>query len=420
MNFLKKYSTLLIPVGITLAALVIFVFVFISQRALGKEITEQSVNPHTQIKSMLSKVPSELQAQEEAAYQSQHSKDAADIARLAKESTQRELISYKIFPKPIGTSSQVFIEYGNDYRSSIEAFLNKTGARDAPTDVEIENETGGARRRGTLSRASSRGGDKQEALIDAICRRRAHEIKVYANPSLFQWYDFWEDYDYIGTDEALKDCWDSQVAYWIYEDVIETIGKMNSGSSSVLTSPVKRLLGVRFQEPVGYNSSRRRGGGTQTFVADTPDYILFGGVGPLKVNAWTKRISNEEIDVVHFSVAVVLDSRATMSFIKELCSSKEHVYREGYKEDGEEKVLKHNQITILESAIESFDRKDELHDYYYYGDCAVIRLNLICEYVLNREGYDSLKPEIVKEFLGQAMEEAEASSSKSRTGRSKK
>ena len=125
MNFLKKYSTLLIPAGIMLAALVIFVFVFLSQRALAKDIMGQSKSPHGQIKSMLSKVPSELQAQEEAAYQAQHAKDATDIARLARESTQRELISYKIFPEPKGTSSQVFIEYGNIYRSSIEAFLTK-------------------------------------------------------------------------------------------------------------------------------------------------------------------------------------------------------------------------------------------------------------------------------------------------------
>ena len=98
MNFIKKYSTLLIPAGIALVALVMFVLVFLSQRSLAKDINDKSLSPHNRIKSVISKVPSAGQADEEAANQSEHARDAAAISLLARQSTQRSLISYKIFP----------------------------------------------------------------------------------------------------------------------------------------------------------------------------------------------------------------------------------------------------------------------------------------------------------------------------------
>jgi hypothetical protein len=415
MNFIKKYSTLLIPAVITLVSLVIFVFVFLSQGALGKKIQEESISPHNRMQQMLKNVPSASQAKEEEAYQEQHTNDADNITKLAMESSQRDLISYKIFPKPKGTSSQLFVEFGNDYRAAIEDFMRRMNALDAPTDIEIKNETGGGSSRGLYGR--QRTADKQSALVDAICRRRAQEIKVYANPDIFKWYDFWEDYEYIGGDQAIQDCWNSQLAYWIYEDVVSTVVQMNENSSSILNSPVKRLLGVNFQEAVGYSGTR--GKMTSSIItSDNPDYVVLGSAGPFKVGSWTTRMCDDDIDVIHFSTAVVLDSSAVMSFMKELCSAKAHKHRAGYLEDGQESSLVHNQISILQTDIESFDRKEELHEYYFYGDNAVVRLNLICEYIFNRSGYDEIKPQTIKDILGQAMEEGEESM-KAKAGKKK-
>jgi len=39
---------------------------------------------------------------------------------------------------------------------------------------------------------------------------------------------------------------------------------------------------------------------------------------------------------------------------------------------------------------------------YRYGDEAVVRLDLICEYIFNRDGYDKIKPESIKVRLGQS------------------
>ena len=150
-------------------------------------------------------------------------------------------------------------------------------------------------------------------------------------------------------------------------------------------------------------------------IADNPAYIVLGSAGPLKVGSWTTRMCNDDIDVVHFSVAVVVDSRAVTSFMKELCGAKTHKHRTSYLEDGEERTFLHNQITILQSDIESFGRKEEMHEYYFYGDCAVVRLDLICEYIFNRRGYDEIKPEVIKELLGQVEEEDKSSKPKSGT-----
>ena len=47
----------------------------------------------------------------------------------------------------------------------------------------------------------------------------------------------------------------------------------------------------------------------------------------------------------------------------------------------------------------------ELHEYYRYGDDAVTTLVVVAEYIFNRNGYKSIQPKTVKEYLGQEDEE---------------
>jgi len=37
-----------------------------------------------------------------------------------------------------------------------------------------------------------------------------------------------------------------------------------------------------------------------------------------------------------------------------------------------------------------------IHDLYRYGEDAVVELELVCEYIFNKKGYDEIKPELVK------------------------
>ena len=96
-----------------------------------------------------------------------------------------------------------------------------------------------------------------------------------------------------------------------------------------------------------------------------------------------------------------------MPFIQALCSEKEHQYREGFVADGALKTAKHNQITVLMQEMRPLDRESSSHEDYRYGDDAVASLFLVCEYVFDRTGYDSLKPASIKELLDQAKKKEE-------------
>jgi hypothetical protein len=93
-----------------------------------------------------------------------------------------------------------------------------------------------------------------------------------------------------------------------------------------------------------------------------------------------------------------------MEFMKSLCSQKEHSYKAGYSEKGDEISYKHNQITILSSGIYPVDLEDDAHIYHRYGNDAVVRLSLVCEYIFVRKGYDKIKPMAIKNLLNPEQE----------------
>jgi len=397
MNFVRRYLAFLAPIGIVIVTVVLFVPTLLTGRSISKEM-EASIAQGRKIISMQSNTPPRMQAEVEKLYQGEHKKDADEVVQLARRSTQRELINYGIFPKPKDTSQQVFVQFGAQYRTAIEELIKSMSALDAPSDLDIRKETeidgsgtgraiGGQFGRLGASRTVGAKKGSRDVIVDAVCNKRAESVLVYANPNSFGWYGFWENYKYSGLDTAMKDCWHSQVAYWIYEDVVATINKINAGCDCVYTSGVKRLVGVSFSRPAEYVDPMK-----MVFSgSDELDYVTDNSPGVLGVEPWTGRMCDDDIDVVHFCVSVIVDSKSFMSFIKELCSEKEHRYREGYSSSGPERIFKHNQITVLESKIESVDRTATQHEYYRYGDSAVVQMSLICEYIFNRSGYDRIR-----------------------------
>ena len=132
---------------------------------------------------------------------------------------------------------------------------------------------------------------------------------------------------------------------------------------------------------------------------DKPEYLLAFNDG--LTQSCTARFSKEEdgIDVIHFNVAVIVDAKSVLPFMQQLCMAKEHKFT-GYPDGNESpQTFKHNQITILESKILSVFREDWNHFYYRYGEEPVVELNLVCEYIFNRDGYEPIKPELVKKTL---------------------
>jgi hypothetical protein len=263
---------------------------------------------------------------------------------------------------------------------------------------------GGSMMFGTLNRM----------IIDEMCEARAKKISVYVNPFDISGYEYWKEYKSdVTKEDALKDCWYHQLAYWIIEDIFATAKVMNSDYANVMEAPVKRFMGITFtmglQRPI---SSSGGGGGVIRSIgrnrrtqqkrenADMPAYVRNPRDGLSE--SCTGRYCNEEnegIDVTHFNISVVVDAKSVLPFIKELCSEKEHQFR-GYPDGNEPpQTFIHNQITVLESKMGAINPNDMTHRYYRYGDEPVVTLDLVCEYLFDVAAYDKLLPQPVLDDL---------------------
>jgi len=454
---------------IGLIGVLLFIPTQLMSSRLNQEIQTKSVSIGAKVQNEIENAVSSEGWRQEQERQQEHAKDANEIARLAEQTTQRELLSYDIFLDPNISSTLVFQEFGRHYREAIDELIIRANAGDCPTEAEIKRgledsavnsrlrrgrsslygrsgmygsspisgRSGGSGRSGMLGRSgmmgrsgmpgrsgmmgpysmggtrTSRGllsrsmmmGELEFMIIDEICRERAKSISVYVNPIDLSGYEFWADYKLaVDPNEAVQDCWYFQLAYWVFEDIFDTIGAVNSGYDSVLTAPVKQLMrtsftmGLRRPGAGGavFTGRRRRSSRTDRDDVDKPVYILTKD--DALSESCTGRVSNDanNIDVIHFNVAVVLNIKSVLPFIQELCSAKEHKFR-GFSGNEPEQTFKHNQITVLETKFRSVE--EDPYSLYDYGEDVVVELDLICEYIFNKKGYEEIQPEIVKEAL---------------------
>jgi hypothetical protein len=378
--------------------------------------------------------------------QREHAEDANEVVLLARQSTQRELLSYDVFLDPNITSALVFQRFGQRYRDVIDEMILEVDGGDRPTEIEIERgledsavntrmrrgragmersamgrPAMGPTRRMPQARSSRRGGgagslyggssmrsELQSMIIEEICQQRAKSISIYVNPSDLVGYDFWGEYKLdVKMEDGVSDCWYFQLANWVIEDLFDTIGAMNSSYENVLTAPVKQFIQLSFT--MGLKKSGSRGGGvftgrrqnksTERENIDKPVYVRTANEGLSK--PCTGRVSGDDIDVIHFSFTVVLDRREILSFMEQLCSAKEHKFK-GFTGTEPEQTFKHNQITILESEFRAIDNQS--YSLYRYGQDPVVEVDFVCEYIFNKEGYDEIMPESVKETLAEEPE----------------
>ncbi|OHB65077.1 MAG: hypothetical protein A2168_08950 [Planctomycetes bacterium RBG_13_50_24] len=443
LSVFKNNLSLLVPVIITLVSVLMFIPTQLMSSKLKKDVEQESINNGgKKIKSLEKSAVSRQQYEMEAERQKAHAADANEIAKLAIQNTRRELLSYDIFPapEPNGFSGLIFQQFGQNFRSNIDKLVLSVKGRDCPTDTEIQRglENSSLRNRSksrgssmmpysttSSSRTSSSrgysgmglyggGGSMMFAsvdrmIVDEMCKDRAKTISVYVNPLDISGYEYWADYKYdVKQEDAIEDCWYHQLAYWIVDDIFQTIAKMNSGHDNVLTAPAKRFMSITFTMGLKRPRSGSGGGGVsrgfrrsvtkkQNEDADRPAYVRNDKEGLSE--SCTGRSCGKDIHVTHFNFSVIVSSKSVLPFMKELCSAKEHQFR-GYPDGNEPpQEFKHNQITILESKIGSINPNDQMHRYYRYGDENVVSLDLICEYIFDVGGYDILIPEPVKKTL---------------------
>jgi hypothetical protein len=420
LSVFRHNIALLRAVIIGVVAIAIFIPTQLISSKLKRQIATQSIAQGQSIASNRKDALSSTQWQEERKYQQFYAKDANQIELIAKGSSQRPLLSYRIFPEPKDQSASIYENFGKRFRLGIEQLFTKINATDRPTDAELERSVKSSSSRsrfrgrmtsprnsysygGYFSRGSVKIADDIDAMmVDEICREKAQSGLIYAHPTDVSGYEFWEQYQYIGRDEAVKDCWFWQLGYWIIEDVFDTISACNSGSKSVFTSPVKRLMRVSFilsEKRLARSRSymnMSRGAGKK-LSEDKPHYVISVQDG-LTVPC-TERFCDEDIDVIHFNVVVLVGADAVLPFMQKLCSAKEHKFPGWQGELDQEETFKHNQITILESNITPVEREFPEHQLYLYGDDAVVELDLICEYIFNKAGYDEVKPKLIKDEM---------------------
>jgi hypothetical protein len=417
-DVIKGYSSLLLPIGIVIIGVVPLAVAQLMSSRLKDQIVTKSVGPGKKVQQYLINAPSINQWEEEKVYQDQLASDVNAVKQLIRQTTERKLLRNDLFPippNPKNFSSRIFPQFGEAFRGGIEQELSRVNSGDCPSEAEISSI-----RKGWSSGSRDRMRTKQvrevsSAIEDKLCMDRAQAVSVYAKAENLDGYLFWDGYSYSkagSLEEAMKDCWYSQLAYWIIEDVFATISSMNGNSASVLESPVKRLINVSFPEnlqKVRFRNSKR---GSSESESDKPRYIFSSDNG-ITVPC-TRRVSTSTgpVDVTHFEMSVVVKASEVLSFMKELCSAKGHEFSgwDGKAKEGDEGM--HNQITILRCKSSAVERDAPEHEYYRYGEDPVVGLEMTCEYVFDKDSYDQVKPEAVKEEVTAALAEIEEAQKK--------
>ena len=417
LSFLGDFSAFLLPLVLVVIAGLLFVPTTLIQRKLRSQIDSLSINKGAKsIETLLRSAVSSKQWEVERDYQNLYQLDANGISLLAEQTSQRQLLSYAIFPGPNETSPQIYSRFGQEFRLVIDKMFDQLKARDCPTQVELEKQLKHPVNSTATASEETTQPNTDKIIIDDLCMKVAKDTNLYADRINLSGYKFWENYNYRGKNEAVTDCWYWQLASWIIEDVLQTAKAVNTGSDSVLASPLKRLMYVSFTPEQATSSKYSTmpmpeigGLAIGGFASGRPRYVL--DFKDSLVEPFTARICNDQIDIVHFRISVIVSTYAIPRFFEELCSAKEHKFT-GFKDEFKDspQTFKHNQITILSCNYAAVDSDSDGHKLYRYGDDSVVKMDLICEYAFVRKGYDQIKPKVVRETIDKALKKTAFSS----------
>lgn len=188
---------------------------------------------------------------------------------------------------------------------------------------------------------------------------------------------------------SARDMWYAQVGLWIQEDVVRALAGLNAEAAARLKAedahvgnmPVKHLLGIRV---LGYLTktgqlvrldamrSDTSGPGQPVIAAGTP---MPGELKP----SFTGRTSDDQFDVVRFSVQLIVDQR-------DLLRVADAITRANFY-----------QLVSLNYDAGPVGGQDGP---YLYGDAPVVRATYDFEGFMARKAYEELMPEDVRKDLG--------------------
>jgi hypothetical protein len=117
LTFLKSYSFLILPSAIILVAALLYIFIPVMNGKLQAKIEKESVKNGKILSSLSKDVVSKNQWEQEEKAGIAYLADLENIAKLALQSTQRNLLSYDVFPEPVESSPIIFKQFGQKFQS---------------------------------------------------------------------------------------------------------------------------------------------------------------------------------------------------------------------------------------------------------------------------------------------------------------
>lgn len=420
MAFVKKHLFLVLCAAAALVGVALLIMAILLQSANKGEF-DKVKRQIDSVKTLTSKAVRDDKLEHYQDLVSRIRTQSENIELQARQTTGWNLIHPQVFPEPFAEPWLFYYrQFADRYLTLVQDFCNRLNAKDRPSDAEIRlqsDETSASR-----DTFGARDSSEKQKLSRNLFRQRAQEISIYANPWTFCCYEGWnsKDWENAAKETIFLDSWFTQVAAWIQEDVVQAIVQMNQASSSVEESPVKRLIemsfaGKAFGVSGGRSSGTSLGRSVPTSVGSgrrtsdrssagnqLPAYVIVGGtrsgtgISGQIVDPWTRRTSGEIYDVVHFEITVIIDTTRINDFINALQGQRSTAL----DDPNENSTLRRNQITVLCCRILPFDNEDEQEAGYYYGPGSLALLQLPCEYVFFRKGYDHLKPQLVKDLFG--------------------
>ena len=240
---------------------------------------------------------------------------------------------------------------------------------------------------GSMAGVSDRAGTYQAADPTRDPRARANvtkarSIRCYvstrpdATDPTFHISPIWNETARPTPDEM----WYAQVGLWVQQDVVKAVAELNDEAARKLkpddahveNMPVKRLEAIRV---MGY--------WTEDFgaIQFSSEGRSTGGV-PLNTDtSFTGRASDNQFDVIRFTVVVVVDQRELPRVI--------------------DQIVKQNFYELIEMSYEAVTLTDaDYQEGYLYGAAPVVRATLGFEGYMARSVYEELFPAEVRLALG--------------------
>jgi hypothetical protein len=422
LSVFKNNMSLLVAIIIAVVSLLLFIPTGIIGSGLKKQVKKTSIeNGENKIQQLIKDLKSPELKRIDQAHLDALDKDSNDITALAAQTTQRQYLKKEVFsidPNSSTFSPEIFTRFGETYCSQIDQLIAAGKGGTSVTKLEIDtvlkeltskstSTSSQAVTRPQRSKVSSENlilssytTDSEIIVINQLLQTKAKSVSCYIDPLVIGGYKFWKNYtaaQYEQLDLAVANSWYYQLAYWVVEDVLNTIANINSSSQNVLKSPVKRLMSVSFISDIdrssllSFKSNSPTASSSSRGSVDKPFYVTSAAEGLSET--YTARYCNDTLDVINFKIEMVISTKALFEFMQQLCSTKEHIYID---DSGREHKYKHNQITILETCLNSIDSYSADHELYSYGQDNVAKLDMVCEYIFIKAGYENVKPETVK------------------------